>query len=240
MILAIIFVVLVTLCVLFISVFSKKRNLIPFVALSAGGLFSLTFLDFLPHSFSQGIHEASLLIFLGVLVQMFFELYVVKHLNFLDRYLGNDSHNHSGHSHIVSSLAACSVSGCLTICSFFDGMRFFAGLSINASVGILTSAGVFFHLLSHGVLASLFNLNSGFRMKAVLALSSCICGSFVLGAFVANNIAYSFSEAYMQAFATGILLYVCFLHLIPLALKPENRKWFFLGLVLFALTHFWH
>ena len=244
MFISILFAVLVTICIFFISFYGKKWNLIPFVSLSAGGLLTLTFLDFLPYSFSTGAHFTGLVILLGVLVQALFEIYIAKNLQFVDRYItgksSQENHNHLDHSHVLSSLTACSITGCLIICSFFDGIRFFAGLGITSSVGFLTGIGVFFHLLSHGVIASVFSLQSGVKSRATFILSSLIVGFFILGAFLAQRISNWFEESYVQAFATGVLMYACFLHLIPLALKPKNRKWFLIGLVLFALPHIWY
>ena len=231
--------ILVLLCVIGVSLIGNKWNLTALVSVSAGGLLALTFLDFLPHSFLENKTSIGGLILAGVLVQVIFEMYIARHLKFLDRFVSNkSSEHHHAHSHIVSSFTTCSVVGCLIICSFFDGIRFFAGLSIASSVGLLTGVGVFFHLLSEGVIVSLLGFRSGIKKRVILILSSSICISFTLGAFLAQTASHWLQEVYMQAFATGVLMYICFFHLLPISFEQKNRKWFIIGLILFSVPHF--
>ena len=240
MIFVIAFSILVLLCVFFISIFGKEWNLTPFLSISSGGLLSLSFLDFLPHSFSEGVEWIGGLILLGVLIQILFEMYIVKYLGFLDFFVSKDKSPTHPHAHVISSLTTCSITGCLVVCAFFDGIRLFAGLSITSSLGFLTGVGLFFHLLSEGIVITFLGLKSGIKKQATFMLSFCVVSAFVLGAFLAQSTSYLFKEVYMQAFATGVLIYVCFFHLLPLAFLKENRKWFVLGLILFSLPHLTH
>ena len=231
--------IFVLFCILGVTLVGNKWNLTPLVSVSAGGLLALTFLDFLPHSFLGDRTLIGGLILAGILVQVIFEIYVARYFKFLDRFISDEpSQHHHAHSHVVSSFTTCSVTGCLIICSFFDGIRFFAGLSITSSVGFFTGVGVFFHLLSEGVIVSILGFKSGIKKRILLILSSSICASFVLGAFLAKTASHWLQEVYMQAFATGVLMYVCFFHLLPLSFEQKNRKWFILGLILFSVPHF--
>ena len=127
---SVLFSVLVLLSVILLTPYTRYFQMKPFVCLSAGGLLSVTFLDFLPHSFSHQHSEwTGWLILSGLLIQGIFDFYGVRLLKFLDRLLMDTSQNlhyHSHHhSHILSPSGVCSIVGCLSICSFFDGIRFF-------------------------------------------------------------------------------------------------------------------
>jgi len=43
---------------------------------------------------------------------------------------------------------------------------------------------------------------------------------------------------YLIALANGMLLYICFIHLIPFVIKQKSRLWFLVGVLLFTSVHF--
>ena len=247
------FALLVLLACLLVIRFGKKWNLSPFVAFSSGGLLALALLDFLPHSFKDSTFHPEIWILMGVLMQGIFDLYGSKYLNFLDHWVEDspssnlqntckDSSSHSGHyhSHILSPEAAVSTTGCLTICSFFDGMRFYSGLTLDNLTGITLGIGLFFHLLAEGVTVTSLGVSSRLKRKILLALVACLCGSFIVGASLTKVLSDFWNAPAVFAFATGILIYVCTIHLIPFCLKNRKEGWFALGLILFFCTHLFH
>ena len=227
---------------LFVAYFGRNWNLKPLVALGSGALLSICFLEFLPHAFDEhSSHEiSSFFVLAGILMQGLADIYILPHLVFLDKRLGAKSLSAHDHSHTLSPGSVCSVTGCLSICSFFDGIRLFAALSIEGFVAFATALALFFHLLSEGVVVALLGLSSGIRIKALSVLVFCIAGALILGALLAQVFFISFSAAWLIAFSSGILVYVCFVHLLPFSLKQNNKSWFFIGLVLFSLLHFLH
>lgn len=233
---------LVLLCsCLLIAYFGKKWNLKPMVALGAGALLSICFLDFLPHAFeSSHSHEiVSIFILAGILVQGLADIYLLPQLSFLDKWLQTeDSKPAHDHSHTLSTGSVCSVAGCLSICSFFDGIRLFAALSIEGVVAFVTALGLFFHLLSEGVVVASLALPSGIKKQALFVLILCVAGALVLGALSAQVFFLSFSSNALIAFSSGILIYICFVHLLPLAVRKNNKSWFFIALAGFSLLHF--
>ena len=244
LIIPILFSLVVLASCLFVAIFAKKWDLSIFISVSAGGLLTIAILEFLPESFSHSdMHEhlhdshAPLLILSGILVQGFLEAYVLPRLGFLDKLIDTKcDHNHH-HSHFLSPGSVCSAVGCLSICSFFDGIRFFAALNIGESVAWATGLALFFHLLSEGAFVAIMGLGSKIKLKVIMVLSFFISGTFIIGSVFANYFAKSFESHNLIAFATGILLYVCFMHLIPFSLKGKGRLWFFIGLVGFYLLH---
>ena len=226
---------------LFVAYFGRKWNLTPLVALGSGALLSVCFLEFVPYAFEGHSSPEMISIFIlsGILVQGLADIYLLPHLGFLDKWVkkGDSKAVHS-HSHTLNTGSVCSVVGCLSICSFFDGIRLFSALSIKESVAFVTALALFFHLLSEGVLVAILALSSGLRKRALFVLVFCVAGALVLGALLAHLFFISFSSSALIAFASGILIYVCFVHLLPFSLKQGKKSWFFLGLFLFLCLHF--
>ena len=219
-----------------VAVFGRKWDLDFLVAFSSGGLLVIAFLDFMTHSFEDLNHSevASFLILSGVLLQGFSDIYIVPRLKFLDKLVDNTHHHHHHHTHILSSSTVCSTVGCLAICSFFDGIRLFAGLNMGGYTSVVIMIGLFFHLLSEGVLVAILGIGSNIKTKIILVLTSFISGTLILGSFFAKNFAEYFNTTYLIALATGMLLYVCFIHLIPFSIKGKKKYWFFIGLGVFT------
>lgn len=234
---------LVVLCsCLFIAHFGKNWNLKPLLALGSGALLSICFLDFLPHAFeshNSSYEKISIFILAGILVQGLADIHLLPHLAFLDKWLKKEGTKtvHT-HSHTLSPGSVCSVAGCLAICSFFDGIRLFSALDMKESVAFLTALGLFFHLLSEGVLVAALGLSSGIKNRVLFVLVLCVAGTLILGALVAQLFFVSFSSGALIAFSSGILIYICFVHLLPFSLKKYNQIWFFTALVLSSLIHF--
>lgn len=242
------FAVFVLLSVVLLTPYTRYFRMKPFVCLSAGGLLSVTFLDFLPHSFSHPHLEwTGWVILSGLLTQGVFDLYGVNFLKFLDRFLIDTNrtspsnhhhhHHHHQHSHILSPSGVCSIVGCLSICSFFDGIRFFSSLVLEGVGGLVTGISLFFHLISEALIVALLGVDAGIKRKALLVLIFFMTGTFLLGAGAAQGILTHFHSENLIAFSAGILIYICFIHLLPFSLKKPNQKWFILGLVLFSLLH---
>lgn len=223
--------------------FFKNSDLRPFVAFGSGILLAICFLEFLPHSFQegQGLHAVlpPVLILCGVLTQGLADIYLLPRLSFLDRLLGiAECQGAGGHSHTLSAGMVCSAFGCLCLCSFFDGIRLFTALEIGIGTGFATSLGLFFHLLSEGLALVGVAKAGGIKTKTLLVLALSLSMALIAGAFPARLLLQAWPLHFLTAFASGILIYVCFVHLLPLALKQKGRLWFFLGLVLFCFPYF--
>ena len=238
------FAALTLLFVLLAALSRRRFPLEPFVCLSAGGLISVTFLHFLPASFKGAPHFAGAIALAGFFIQGLFDLYGVRRLSFLDRLLlggdsaasGRSSHSHS-HSHSLSASGVCSIAGCLALCAFFDGVRLYSGLLLPQGAAIVTALSVFFHLFSEGAMVAFLGIDLNIKKKPLLVLICLIAGAFLLGAILAQSMLAVFDAPFLLAFESGILTYICLIHLLPVSLKPLNRKWFALGASFFFFLH---
>ena len=233
------FAVFVLLVVLLLALSNRRFNLEPFLCLSAGGLLSVTFLDFLPQGFSPDhLHRTGWVILSGLFIQGLFDLYGIRYLKFLDQFIiDKNSHPHHHHSHTLGPAGVCSIAGCLSVCSFFDGIRLFSGLLLEGPGNLVTGISLFFHLISEGVIVAMLGFNAGLKKGVLFVLTFFMTGTFILGALAAQAVLTYFHLENLMAFSTGILIYVCFVHLLPSALKTPNRKWFASGLTIFSLLH---
>jgi zinc transporter ZupT len=203
------------------------------LALGAGFLLALVFVDLIPESFrlTANPDHSVIAMLLGFSVLHFFEHTLVTHFHF-----GEETHHHPGISH-SSALGAV---GGLTLHAFFDGMSIAAVSTAKSSMGILISVAVLLHKIPEGLtVASVMvagnrsrkeTMNAGF----ILGLST-ILGALIVFFFV------SFDEAligFLFAFSAGAALYVGACDLIPEINKTRGRKapiLVFLGMMLFYL-----
>ena len=227
---------------LLLGKFGKEWDLNPFLAFGSGGLLSLIFFDFLPHNFEEHSHWTGALIFLGIGIQGSFEIIFSK-IKFSDKWLGQIDQkpcNHP-HSHILSPAAMYSTISCLTLCSFFDGVRLYSALKLGVFAGATMSLGLFFHLLSESVILMTLLLNSSLKKRALFTLFMCLSGALILGSLATQVLSTYWNEHHILSVVTGILMYVCFIHLIPFCLK-ENKRFYFLttGIMVFSSISFLH
>ena len=237
-------------CCFLASFFMNYLDLKKGLALSSGLLIALCILDFLPYSFEGVLHSSmdlenhsairwiSVFILLGILLQALADIYLLPKLAFLDQFLKIESQSKHPHSHTFSSLSVCSVAGCLSICSFFDGIRLWTAFQTELFTALSTAFGLFFHLLSEGVLIAGLALSSGFKKKILFLMLAILGAVLSLGAFTAQFLSHSFSFYHVMALSTGCLMYICFVHLLPVSLKQGLRFWFFVGLIAFSSLHF--
>ena len=152
---------------------------------------------------------------------------------------GRSAHAHV-HAHTLSPSGVCSLVGCLTVCSFFDGIRLFSGLLLNSAAAAMTAFSLFFHLASQAIIVAVLGADAGIRQKAVFVLALFMTGFFVAGAALADGALSHFPEEGLIAFSSGTLIYICFAHLLPVSLQKANQKWLALGLLIASLPHFFH
>ena len=114
------------------------------LALGAGFLLALVFLDLIPESFhlTNNPDHSVIAMLLGFSVLHFFEHTLVTHFHF-----GEETHHHPGISH-SSALGAV---GGLTLHAFFDGMAIAAVTSAKPAMGVMISVAVLLHKIPEGL-----------------------------------------------------------------------------------------
>lgn len=201
------------------------------IALSAGFLLALVFLELVPESIEALGLEAPLYMLLGYAVLHFFEHTVVGHLHF-----GEETHDEV----MVSSLASTAAFGGLFIHAFFDGFAISAGMQFDFAVGFLVFVAVLLHKVPEGMtIASVMLAARRPRRVALLASAAIGCATMlgVLGVFALASVGRSL-VGFAFAFSAGIATYVGASDLIPEINHSRNRVipvFVFVGMLLFAL-----
>ena len=216
------------------------------IAFGTGFLIIFLFFDFLPHSFSKEMNVSNIMIMvMGFLVNIFSELVILPRMKFLNKLLPDkkedcDQHhlNHT-HYHLIPSSTACSAIACLILCAFFDGIRLASAVLIDIKTAIMMSVGLLFHLLPESITVLGIGFSSGFSRKSLVGIILVFCFAFLGGYHIFFLLSYIEQlESFILPFASGLFLYVCFIHLVPIVIKFKVKKWFVMGAVLcFIFLH---
>jgi len=207
-------------------------------AFGAGFLSVLVVFEFLPHALESHHHllTSILLICLGFVVNALFEIMVLPRLGFLHRLVPEKEHHHHphehAHHHVLPFSTGCSVMGCFILCAFFDGIRLNSSILISPQTTLLVSLGLLLHLLPESIMVVGIGWSSGLSHKALMGVAALFCLSFLLGSvsfLFLNN--WHAMEHVILAFASGLFLYMCLVHLIPVAITLKRKVWLLVGAV---------
>lgn len=201
------------------------------LALSAGFILALVFVELLPESIHAVGMEASLYMLLGYAVLHFFEHTIVGHLHF-----GEETH----HEVMVSKVASFSTFGGLLIHAFFDGFAISVGMQFDFYLGMLIFVAVLLHKIPEGLTIATVMLASNQPRRTAL-LASVAVGAATLVGVLSVFLLATIDEAVVGiafAFSAGVATYVGASDLIPEINHSRNRViplMVFAGMLLFYL-----
>jgi zinc transporter ZupT len=201
------------------------------LALSAGFILALVFLELVPESMRSVGVEAPLYMLLGYSVLHFFEHTIVGHLHF-----GEEIHRDV----MVSKVASIGTFSGLFIHAFFDGFAISAGMQFDFYLGLLIFFAVLLHKVPEGLTIATVMLAAEHRRKIVF-LSSAAIGVATLLGIVSVFLLAGVGERSLGiafAFSAGIATYVGASDLIPEINHSKNRViplLVFAGMLLFYI-----
>ena len=212
---------------------------------SAGLIMGLTFLNFIPHSLEHYTplnFSLTLLITLSVL--LIIETHLIPKMDFLHIWLPSlknkqvDCSHYHQHHHHVSHSSSFSAIGCMLICTFLDGTRLGSALLIDMTTISALLIALFAHILPEGVVVINLARNSAVSSRVCLYLQGIFCFMFGLGILCTGLTYVPVFNINIFALSSASLLYVCFIHLLPVALQKGNQKWFFASLLIMSFLSF--
>jgi len=224
-----------------------KRLLKYILALGAGFMLAVSFIDVLPEVFELWIKKTNsqsaeslvfpmILLLIGYLLTQFFEHTIAPHFH-----LGEEVHA----DHLISTSSAYTAIGGLLIHTFFDGVSISAAAQVDYKVGILVFIAVFLHKFPEGFTIASMILAAGKGFKEVLIATSLIGLTTFAGILLFYFVGAStgFSIAYALPLASGVTLYVAASDLIPEVnhhggKRPLVSLSVFAGVALFFLVHY--
>jgi zinc transporter ZupT len=186
------------------------------LALGAGFILALVFLELIPESLHAVGLRAPLYILLGYAVLHFFEHTIVRHLHF-----GEETHPEM----MVTPIASVSTFVGLFIHAFFDGFAISVGMRYDFYLGLLIFFAVLLHKIPEGLTIASVMLAAAHRRRTAFLASAAIGVATVLGivsVFFLTDINESIVGAAF-AFTAGVATYVGASDLIPEINHSKNR-----------------
>ena len=225
-----------------------KRTLKYVLALGAGFMLAVTFIEILPKTieiwqtrknlpeFGGFLYIPMLLLLGGYLITQFFEHTIAPHFH-----LGEEVHS----DHLISTRSAYTAVGGLLIHTLFDGVSIAAAAQVDDRIGILMFIAVLLHKFPEGFTIASMILATGKGFKEVLIATSLVglttlvgvIGFYLLGTAIESSIAYALP------LAAGVTLYVAASDLIPEVnhhggKNPLVSVSVFVGVALFFAIHY--
>lgn len=235
---------LVILCFTYFFIYKKvKINLQHIISFGAGFLTIFILFDFIPYALHIGvdIKKSIFFIFLGLIVNAFAEFIILPRITFLNSLLPKKNHDCHQHHHLMPSLG-CSAVGCFILCSFFDGFRLASAVLVDTKMAIMMGIGLLFHLLPEVISIIGIGLSSKFSRKSIIGII-IIFFLFFLGGYQVSFLLFDikFLQQFVFSFTSGLLLYICFVHFIPIVIKNNTKKIFFISasvsFILIQISH---
>jgi zinc and cadmium transporter len=201
-----------------------------FLALGAGFMLGVVFLDIIPESTRLvGIDGAMLFLLSGYFMIHLFEHTLAPHFHF-----GEETHTHelAPHHTRVSALLG------LVIHTFFDGVAIASGFLVSVWLGWLIFLAIFLHKLPEGFAISSLMLATGSSRRSALWAAVALGAATVTGVLLMG--ALRSKVQYALPVAGGVTLYVAASDLIPEVNREPGARialLVFLGLALVFLMH---
>lgn len=235
--------------ILFPTGFHKnyKRLLKYLLALGAGFMLAVTFVEVLPKTISLwqenaplrevggGLYVPMVLFLAGYLLTQFFEHTIAPHFH-----LGEEIHS----DHLIPASSAYTAIGGLLIHAFFDGVSISAAAQVDFRLGILMFVAVFLHKFPEGFTIGSMMLAAGKGLKQVLIATGLVGATTLFGVlgFYSIGTSVDLAVAYALPLAGGVTLYVAASDLIPEVnhhggKNPLVSLSVFLGVALFFGLH---
>ncbi len=224
-----------------------KKLLKYILALGAGFMLAVTFIDILPEVIGlwqkkESVYDSELLIYpmglllLGYLITQFFEHTIAPHFH-----LGEEIHS----DHLISTSSAYTAIGGLLIHTFFDGVSIAAAAQLDYRIGILVFFAVFLHKFPEGFTIASMILAAGKGLKEVLFATSLVGMTTFFGVLLYYLVGakIGFTVGYALPLASGVTLYVAASDLIPEVnhhggKRPLVSMAVFAGVALFFVLNF--
>ncbi len=206
----------------------EKKYLDVFIALGAGYILAVAFLDMIPEAY-EGAPYTMLLVILGYLIIQLFEHVFTPHFHY-----GEEIHQHLV-SHLVGTTALIG----LMVHNFFSGVAIASGMLAGFQIGVTVFLGTVLHKLPEGfTISSIIYVSHHSRrhslMATVLLALSSIVGT-VLIYILFQWIDVPVKEIAL-ALSAGTFIHVATTDLMPRVNENQN-KWLpavvFLGVGLF-------
>ncbi len=211
----------------------ERRFLQYFLALGAGYMLAVAFLEVIPESVRLAGDAAFLYVLIGFFLIHLFEHTIAPHFHF-----GEETHcEEVSHHHARTTLLLG-----LAIHTFFDGVAIAAGFLVSNWLGVVIFVAIFLHKLPEGFTVASVVLASGQSRRNALLASGLLGAATLLGVLLTT--ALSSQLSYALPLSGGVTLYVAATDLLPEVNREPGWRMallVFVGLAsLLIMQHLFH
>src|ERR1700756_5214860 len=191
-----------------------------FLALGAGYMLAVAFVEVIPESVRLSGESALLFVLIGFFLVHLFEHTLAPHFHF-----GEETHpEEMQHHHAQRSVLVG-----LVIHTFFDGVAIASGFLVSTWLGAIIFFAVFLHKLPEGFTVASMVLASGQGRKSALRAAAALGGATLLGVGLTSVMQAQLQ--YALPLAGGVTLYVAGTDLLPEVNREPNWR---MALLVFA------
>ena len=204
----------------------EKRYLRYFVALGAGFMLAVAFLEMVPESLRFSARWSPALVLAGYCAIHLIEHTITPHFHFGEETHHGELSAHTGYSVLLG----------LAIHALFDGVAIGSGFVLSTSLGWLIFFAVFLHKMPEGFTVASVMLASVRSRGAALVSASVLAAATLLGVFLINLLpGWVYAGLPLSA---GVAIYVGATDLVPEVNREPGIRMaliFFAGVALFFL-----
>ncbi|MBV8116282.1 MAG: ZIP family metal transporter [Silvibacterium sp.] len=204
----------------------EKRYLRYFIALGAGFMMAVAFLEMVPESFHASPLLGPVLVLAGYCAIHLLEHTITPHFHF-----GEETHHE-----FFSSRVGYSVLIGLAVHALFDGVAIGSGFVLSNWLGFLIFLAIFLHKVPEGFTVASVMLAAGRSRRTAIVSATVLAGATMIGVLVINLLP-SWVRVGLPLSA-GVAIYVAATDLVPEVNREPGIRMalvFFVGVVLFLL-----
>jgi zinc and cadmium transporter len=191
----------------------ERRNLQYFVALGAGYMLAVAFLDVIPESVRLAGDSAFVVILIGYFLIHLFEHTIAPHLHFREE----THHEAVSHHHVRTTMLLG-----LAIHTFFDGVAIASGFLVSNWLGVVIFVAIFLHKLPEGFTVASVVLASGQSRRNAILASGLLGVATLLGVLLTTLLQSQLK--YALPLSGGVTLYVAATDLLPEVNREPNWR----------------
>lgn len=189
-----------------------RRYLQYFLALGAGYMLSVAFVEVIPESVRLSGANALLYVLAGFFLVHLFEHTIAPHFHF-----GEETHIEEMHGHAHRTIMLG-----LAIHTFFDGVAIAAGFLISTWLGVLIFVAVFLHKLPEGFTVASVVMASGRSKRKAVRAAGLLGAATLAGVLLTSQLQAQLK--YALPLSGGVTLYVAATDLLPEVNKEPHWR----------------
>src|ERR1700757_2664192 len=190
-----------------------RKYLEYFVALGAGYMLTVAFVEVIPESLHLGGENALLFVLIGYFLIHLFEHTIAPHFHF-----GEETHTEEMHALHARKTVLLG----LAIHAFFDGVAIAAGFLVSTWLGAVIFFAVFLHKLPEGFTVASVVLASGQGKRNAILAAGLLGVATVAGAVLTSSLEGQLK--YALPLSGGVTLYVAATDLLPEVNREPNWR----------------